>query len=451
MRRSAAVLPLVLAASGWLAPPPAPAESGGTIVGRVFDGKTGAPLSFVPVLVRSVPSRWGASTDHQGRFVISDVPGGAWEVVVTPIGRDPVSGSVAVGTEDTTSVSMCVDSGADTLSPAARRAGPRAPFLADFPRVTELEGEGLLHSWYSAEFPRGVGFTADGSRLVLETLSGLAVYRARDRRLLRDHVLPLPPPGPVDLARFFGRSGLVTVQQGRSGQALVSESDAVLEEHPVERFQGAFPRGLLDHAFDAERRRLVLWGEGAGRPTVWEVAGGRRLGTLPTRMEVRCAAFPSDSSLVILGGAGPGPVLEIWDLDGPRLRAQVIGGGSGEDVHSLAVDPGGRLVFTGNADQSVSCRELRELSARWRQAPAGCCAGDFLDLSPDGSLLVTGLGSGLVFMDSRSGKVVRKISTNHPRGIRAAVFAPDGETLATIGYDSRLALWAVDRILAARP
>jgi WD40 repeat protein len=46
--------------------------------------------------------------------------------------------------------------------------------------------------------------------------------------------------------------------------------------------------------------------------------------------------------------------------------------------------------------------------------------------------------------------VIRKLKTNHERGIRDAVFAPDGETLATVGYDSRLALWSLERLFSRR-
>jgi WD40 repeat protein len=429
---------------------PGAAGDTGTIAGRVFDSTTRAPLPLATVILRTVPARWWTLADSDGRFIIHDVSGGSWEMVVSALGYQMVIGSVPVGAGETTGVSASLRPGTDTLTIATRQVGPRAPLIVNFPPVPELQGDGLTGSWYSAEFPRAVGFTADGQRLGVGTRSGLALYRPRGDRLLLDETWRFPAPGPTDLAVTAGPDGILRVQASADSLLLVKEPQPDLEIWPVEHLAGAGNSVHLRFVFSGDRRRLAAWGPATRRPVVWRVGDGTTLAKLPTELEVRCAAFTPDSATVLLGGEGSGHVAELWDLAGRRLLARLPADSALGAARSLAVDPRGRFFVIGNTDLTLSCWSLRDLSPRWRLAPNGCCAGDFLALSPDGELLVTGSGSGVVFVDTGSGTVVRKLKTNHERGIRGAAFAPDGQSLATIGYDSRLALWRVDRLLARR-
>jgi WD40 repeat protein len=440
-----ALLSAGLGAAGGVGP--GAASDIGTIVGRVFDSTTHAPLPLASVVLSTVPVSWWTGADAEGNFLLHDVSGGSWKVVFSAPGYQTVIGSVPVGAGETTGVSASLRPGADTVVVTTRQFGPHAPLIVTFPREPELRGDGLLDSWYSAEFLRAVGFTADGRRLGLGTQSGLAVYRPRGGQLLLDHAWRFPPPGPTDLAVAAGPGGMLRVRTAADSLALVEEPDPDLADCPVERLADAGYSPHLRLAFSDDRERLVAWGPAVRRPLVWRVADGQTLAHLPTQLEVQCAAFTPDGAALALGGKGSGQVAELWDLAARRLRGRLSADSTGAGARTLVVDPRGRFLITGNTDHTLSCWNLADLALRWRLAPNGCCAGEFLALSPDGELVVTGSGSGLVFVDTGSGTVVRKLKTNHERGIRSAAFAPDGSSLATIGYDSRLALWSVDRLV----
>src|SRR5882672_6540295 len=68
---------------------PAVAEDKGTIAGKVTDKKTGHALPFANVGLVGVPK--GGLTDSEGRFSISGVPFGTYEVKVQFLGYKPDS------------------------------------------------------------------------------------------------------------------------------------------------------------------------------------------------------------------------------------------------------------------------------------------------------------------------------------------------------------------------
>src|SRR5262249_13810993 len=79
---------------------PAVAEDKGTITGRVTDKKTGHALPFTNVGLVGVPK--GGLTDSEGKFTISGVPFGTYEVKVQFLGYRPESRPgvvVAAGTK----------------------------------------------------------------------------------------------------------------------------------------------------------------------------------------------------------------------------------------------------------------------------------------------------------------------------------------------------------------
>src|SRR5712691_9460492 len=68
---------------------PALAEDKGTITGKVTDKKTGHALPFANVGLVGVPK--GGLTDSEGRFSISGVPFGTYELKVQFLGYKPDS------------------------------------------------------------------------------------------------------------------------------------------------------------------------------------------------------------------------------------------------------------------------------------------------------------------------------------------------------------------------
>jgi WD40 repeat protein/DNA-binding SARP family transcriptional activator len=107
--------------------------------------------------------------------------------------------------------------------------------------------------------------------------------------------------------------------------------------------------------------------------------------------------------------------------DGKELAAAVLGDGVA-DVWRL---PSRRVAFVVIIDDEFN-------------------RGDAVAFSPDGRLLATGGGSGLVrFWDARTGKQVGGSLLASPGYVLSIGFAPDGKLLVTAGTDGATRLWNV--------
>ncbi|MGL4551587.1 MAG: WD40 repeat domain-containing protein, partial [Gemmataceae bacterium] len=101
-----------------------------------------------------------------------------------------------------------------------------------------------------------------------------------------------------------------------------------------------------------------------GRVTVWDIAAGRPVLTLPgAGFLVRSVAFSPDGRTLATGESGGHDCdarLRFWDAATGRLRAEAAGHLGG--VTSMAFSPDGRTLLTaGWLDERV----------RWWDAPTG--------------------------------------------------------------------------------
>src|SRR6266487_467682 len=88
MPRLPTLLAVVLIASA-LVLSPAHAQERGSLTGKVTDKKTGHALPFATVTV--IGTQRGGLTDSEGRFLVTDVAPGTYEVRVQSLGYRPES------------------------------------------------------------------------------------------------------------------------------------------------------------------------------------------------------------------------------------------------------------------------------------------------------------------------------------------------------------------------
>ena len=260
-----------------------------------------------------------------------------------------------------------------------------------------------------------------------------------------------------------------------------------------------FEAGSLTHslAFSPDGRRLAA-GSRDGRLRLWEVlsilprnAFGEPVMVLEAHKKgVNCLAFSLDG--LHLASGGNDAVVRLWDVATGEMLSMVIGGTYA--VPGIAFEPkeaglaiingdvvrfreveSGRIIGTLRADAwlySLAFHPDGELLAvgdgantiwLWPVAAASSTSPDAglqpvlftgttaltgspalvwkLAFSPDGRLLASAVGDGMLYLwDVFEAELVGSI-TAHDGGTTSLAFSPDGHRLASGGLDGKLRLW----------
>ena len=307
-----------------------------------------------------------------------------------------------------------------------------------------------------------VAFSSDGRLVAANTqLDGVWVWDAQSgSETCRIHsgdggVLALSPEGPLAACARGGRLFLYDLTSGREirtfgsgsyssppvafspdGRLLASGSHRGAELWDVEagrrvdRLEGSAGPGVFSPVGGmlATASGIVgsptwrLTGGGAGKGTVklWDLQASRPLRTFTTD-SLNAMVFSPDGRWLATGGAAK--VARLWDVETGREIAQMAGH-SGV-LASVAFHPEGKLLAAGYEDGGItvwdvaSRRELRSFPKH--VGPARVV------FSPNGELLVTEDHNRLHVWEWETG---RKVHTIGGHGAPAAVFSPDGQSIA---------------------
>jgi WD40 repeat protein len=175
--------------------------------------------------------------------------------------------------------------------------------------------------------------------------------------------------------------------------------------------------------------------------------------------EVDAVAFAPDGSAIAGLGTGwdgePFGAVTLWPMETGRRRSLIRSRGK---LDSIAFAPSGAMLATASAD----CRavtlwdaETGQMKARLHDHPGPIWSVAF---SPDGTLLAAASGviptMALPARDDLVGEIrlwdvsaakprPRADLTGHQYGIASIAFAPDGNTLASGGFDRAVKLWDI--------
>jgi WD40 repeat protein/serine/threonine protein kinase len=300
--------------------------------------------------------------------------------------------------------------------------GGSAP-LATFP----LGGRAVL----------GLKFSPDAQQLAVGTSDGRLLlwdFRTqRQPRVLRGHT------GSV-LALSFSPEGR-RLAVGGNDRAVKVHDLTISADPQVDRLPGVWPTAV---AVSPDGRFLAVAGgkSRAHNPELFRRAV--LLYDLTGRQEVHrfadqpawqtAVAFAPDGAEVA-AGAENGRVC-LWDVRARRLRVQLAG--EAGPVTALAYRPDGGLVASAHPRGVRLWAPNAGVAAGWLDHPSGVLAIAF---SPDGRFLATGSADRVVRLWQLPGTLVRALGGPGPAEVAAVAFSPDGSRLAAGDRGGRLRLW----------
>ena len=194
--------------------------------------------------------------------------------------------------------------------------------------------------------------------------------------------------------------------------------------------------------------KLLATGHDDGIVRVWDVASrGLRYEFPGPKRPISAVAFNATGTS--LASAGEDRVICLWDLETGRLAGALKG--HTDRIHALAWRPQGHRLVSGAWDTTARVWNTQTfepiilLNGHGDQVTA-------LAFSPDGSLLACADSTQAIHIwDPEAGKSLH-ILREHDEEIRCLAFSPDGQRLASGGADQVIHLWDAHqgRLLSGR-
>jgi len=261
--------------------------------------------------------------------------------------------------------------------------------------------------------------------------------------------------GTQETRALEGFAGTVPMlQKGHSGQVndVAVSADfkyiySAADDDTVKKWD--FSSGYLIRTFKGHRGdvnsvaisscdRLIATGSDDGTVRIWNTLGDVIRVFEGHREEVQSVAFTPDSRYVVSGGSG-GDV-RLWPTESADNRPTVLRGHT-RWVSRVAVSPDGRSVISASWDQTVKIwdldgnlvRTLDHSRPEVKRAFGETLMSSIwsLSISPDGSLIATGLYSGVVAIWTFAGDLVRTLKVDRSERVDSLAFDNQGRFLAT--------------------
>ncbi len=179
---------------------------------------------------------------------------------------------------------------------------------------------------------------------------------------------------------------------------------------------------------------------------IWDIATGQQLQCLTDHFDViRCVAWSPDSNIL---AAAEGRRVRLWDAKNWQPLGDL--GGHDKPIQRLAFSPNGKLLVSAGYDRRIIVHDVAEQRDAVRAEATGVVWS--LTFSPDGSLLLAGVGDGgpNVWALREGAKRLEFLRGGMEQGgtQRSLVFARNGKAIVTALEEQRsVTVWPIVSLL----
>ena len=309
----------------------------------------------------------------------------------------------------------------------------------------------------------GIRFSPDGSRLAVSSSIGIWFYdpqtgKELDLLTYTDWVPPFAftyaPDGNTIATASVNEMIVIT---GRSEARLPSISGNTVQLRDVTtgekkttlRLQTQNPAFIV---YSSDGNTIATARNQDNTVYLWDAATGESKGTLERagRGSIKSFVYSPDGNTIATAGGWEDNVVQLWDAETGVHKTTLTG--HTKQVNSVAYSPDGNTIVSGGMDgtvrlwnvttgkQKATLKHITGIAALlpWFYVPVNAVA-----YSPDGNTIATvGWDRKLQLWDTQTTKLKTTL-IGHTGPIDAVVYSPDGKMIATAGgwNDNTVRLW----------